>query len=174
MNGQQATSFSFPTIPYHDITKIIIQFLYPIDTDDANDATPIARNFTGAYQCADAATKVAYMTPFVYPQDFRLLSAELIWSAAATGNMVWKIDIGVGRKGDDTNARTTGGTNVTTAAPSTANTYGFLNFDGIGGIDLKKIGYPDIVGIKFSRIGADASDTINNTVNIYGIKLTWI
>lgn len=158
---------------YRTLSRKFVEFLRPRDTDDANDGTFIAINNTPGIQFADAATKVTYFS-FVPYQDLSILTMKFIWSTpATTGNLRWQIDFGEGGISDATNARTTGGTAISTAADGTANELSFTEIHIASGIDLRKLRQGNLWGIKFTRLGADAADTLTNTVNLYGILIEY-
>lgn len=159
---------------FRDTYKNLSEFLRPQDTNDANDGTFIAINNTPAIQFADAATKVAYFSLMI-PSDLSIISLLFLWSTPAiSGNLRWQIDIGEGGDSDTTNARTTGGTAVSTAADGTANELSFTEILGVGaGVELSALRKEGLYGIKFTRLGADAADTLTNTVNLYGILVRY-
>jgi len=161
-------------ILFNTINRKFFEFLKPQDTDDANDGTFIALNNTPAIQFADAATKVAYFS-LLPSRDWNIVNMKFIWSTPATsGNLRWQIDIGEGGDSDANNARTTGGTAVTTAADGTAND---LNYTDVllasAGVVLERLKRDNVWGIKFTRTGAHADDTLTNTVNLYGILIEY-
>mgnify|MGYP001575126644 CR=1 FL=1 len=157
-------------ILFSTINRRFFQLLRPQDTDDANDGTFIALNNTPAIQFADAATRVAYFS-IIPPRDWNIINMKFIWSTPATsGNMRWTIDIGEGGDSDANNARITGGTAVTPAADGTANDLNYTDILSAGaGVILDNLRRDNLWGIKFTRTGADAGDTLTNTVNLYGI-----
>lgn len=156
------------------VRRQFTELLSPKDTDDANDGTFIAINNTPAIQFADAATKVAYFS-FIPRIDLAISSIQFIWSTPATsGNLRWQIDFGEGGNSDATNVRTTGGTAVSTAADGTANDLKFTEILNAGaGVSLDLLRKGNLWGIKFSRLGGDAADTLTNTVNLYGIIIKY-
>lgn len=161
-------------ILFRNIRKRLSEFLLPRDTDDANDGTFIAINNTPAIQFADAATKVTYFM-LVIPPDLKIASLKFVWSTPATsGNLRWQVDIGEGGVSDTTNARTTGGTAVSTAADGTANELSYTELLSAGGISIQTLLKGNLWGIKFTRLGADAADTLSNTVNLYGLLVSYI
>jgi len=185
----EETIYTFPTIPLpiptedlkgiervrFDVRRYFQEFLRPRDTDDVNDGTFIALNNTPGIQFADGATKVAYFS-LIPPQDLTIISLQFIWSTPATsGNLRWQIDLGEGGDSDANNVRTTGGTAVSTAADGTANDLSYTEIIGAGaGVNLDRLRKGNLWGIKFTRLGADAADTLTNTVNLYGIMVKYI
>lgn len=162
-------------ILFRDMRKSLSNFLLPRDTDDANDGTFVALNNTPAIQFADAATRVAYFI-LVIPTDLRVGSMEFIWSTSATtGNLRWQVDIGEGGPSTLNNARTTGGTAVSTAADSTANNLTYTNILTSGaGVNISTLVKSNLWGIKFSRLGAAAEDTLSTVANLYGLLIRYI
>lgn len=160
---------------FEQLKRQFNELLRPQDTDDANDGTFIAINNTPAIQFADAATKVAYFS-FIPQPDLTIQSMQFIWSTPATsGNLRWQVDIGEGGQSDATNARTTGGTAVSTAADGTANDLKWTEILTAGaGVNLQALRKGNLWGIKFTRSGAAAEDTLTNTVNLYGILIKYI
>jgi|TARA_Y100000034_G_scaffold23679_2_gene27435 hypothetical protein len=166
-------------INFRETAKSLSEFLRVQDTNDANEGTFIVLNNTPAMQFADAATGSAFFSLMV-PSDLTIASIQFIWSTPATsGNIAWQVDIGEGGNSDATNAHTTGGTQVTTAADGTANELNFTDIAGtgvgalIGGVDLKALKKGNLWGIQFTRNGADGADTLTNTVNLYGILVKY-
>jgi len=159
---------------FRDTKKILYELLRVQDNDDANEGTFIALNNTPGIQFADAATKVAYFSIVISPEA-RIDSMKFIWSTPATsGNLRWQIDLGEGGDSDANNARTTGGTAVSTAADGTANDLNYTDVLTAGaGVNLTALRRGNLWGIKFSRLGADAADTLTNTVNLYGILIAY-
>ena len=156
-------------ILFRDIYKNLNLFLYPAYSDGTNTAS----NNTPVTQLADAATKLAYFSCII-PSDLRLLSMKFIWSTpAASGNLRWQVDIGEGGESDANNARTTGGTAVTTATITTADDINFTEILDQGAISISKLNSGNLWGIKFSRLGAAAEDTLGQVVNLYGIIMTF-
>jgi len=154
------------------------ELLKPQDSDDANDGTFIALNNTPGIQFADAATKVAYFA-FIPPFDLTIQSLQFIWSTpATTGDLRWQIDLGEGGISEVTNARITGGTAVTTSLSTTFQAANDLNYTEIlnkaAGVNLGALRKGNLWGIKFTRLGADAADTLTSTVNLYGILVKYI
>ena len=163
--GSKKTLFS-------SLNRKIVEFLKPQDTDDANDGTFIALNNTPAIQFADAATRVAYFS--LHFGELPISSMEFILSTPATsGNLRWQVDIGEGGDSDTTNVRTTGGTAVSTAADGTANELSYTDIlNSSGGVDITGL-KKNLWGIKFTRLGADAADTLTATVNLYGVLVKY-
>ena len=183
---EEETQFNFPTLPEVPLPpedsdlkiavlkRQFIEFLRPRDTDDANDGTFIALNNTPGIQFADAATKVAYFI-FFPKSDLTIHSMQFIWSTSATsGNLRWQIDIGEGGDSEATNVRTTGGTAVSTAADGTANELSYTEILTAGtGVSLSSLRKVNLWGIKFTRLGAAAEDTLTAAVNLYGILIKY-
>lgn len=155
------------------INRTFLDLLTPLETAAANEGTSTLLNNTPCIQLADAATREAYFA-FVPHQELILSKMEFIWSTpAVAGNLYWQVDIGEGGDSDQNNARTTGGTSIATAADGTANDLNVTDIGLASGISLTKLRLGNLWGIKFSRLGAHASDTLSNTVNLYGILITY-
>ncbi len=155
------------------VNRTLLTLLVPLETAAANEGTSTLLNNTPCIQFADAATNEAYFA-FVPHQDLILAKMEFIWSASAAGNLRWQVDIGEGGASEQNNVRTTGGTAITTAADATANDLKFTDIGLSTGVSLPKLKKGNLWGIKFTRLGADAADTINGgTVNLYGILITY-
>jgi hypothetical protein len=153
-----------------DVEKQLTDFLNPLDTDDANEGTFIVSNNTQAIQFADAATNVAYFKLKSSP-DLIIISLRFIWSTPATsGNLYWQVDIGEGGNLEANNERTTGGTAVATATTTTANDLNYTEILNQGAVYLSQIKQTNLWGIKFSRLGAHANDTLSDVVNLYGLE----
>ena len=169
----------FQVSPRLDSGRGKIEFLRPLETAAANEGTATLLNNTACIQFADAATKEAYFN-FIVPPNIQIKSMVFIWSTPATsGNLYWQVDIGEGGASEATNARTTGGTAVATAADGTANDLKYTEILGVSsGVNLSKLKQGgirgNIWGIKFTRLGAHTSDTLTNTVNLYGILIRYI
>lgn len=151
-----------------------VTLLVPLETAAANEGTHTLLNNTACIQFADAATGEAY---FSYPlrANSSIAALRFIWSTPATsGNLYWQIDLGAGGDSEATNARTTGGTAQATAADGTANDLNFTDITAASGVNLASLSSvrDQVLGIKFSRLGAHASDTLTNTVNLYGLLVT--
>ena len=170
---EESIAYKSAEILFRDTHKNLVEFLRPRDTDDANDGTFVATGNTPAIQFADAATKVAYFS-MIIPPDLTLSSIVFIWSTpAASGNLRWQMGIDEGMDGDTPSARTTGGTNVSTAAKTTANQLSFTEVLNAGaGVDVTIL-RRGLWGIKFSRLGADAADTLSASCNLYGILIKY-
>ena len=158
------------------LDKNITTLLLPLETAATNEGTATLLNNTACIQFADAATKEAY---FVLPviERISITSFQFIWSTpATTGNLRWTLDIGAGGDSEATNARTTGGTAVTTAADGTANDLNFTDIFGVNAginfVSLESV-RSQIWGFKFTRTGAHADDTLTDTVNLYGLLLEY-
>lgn len=158
------------------LDKNITQLLIPLETAAANEGTSTLLNNTPCIQFADAATKEAY---FILPiiEKISIISMQFIWSTPATsGNLYWQIDFGAGGNSEATNARTTGGTAVATAADGTANDLKFTDiFAANAGVKLSSLESirSQIWGIKFTRLGADANDTLTETANLFGLLIEY-
>lgn len=153
----------------------LTELLKPLETAATDEGTHTLLNTTPCIQFADAATKEAYFILPV-PSGMIVTSLQFVWSTPATsGNLRWQIDIGAGSDSQATNARTTGGTAVSTAADGTANDLNFTEIPSSTGVNLATLLSPEnsIWGFKFSRLGADAADTLSNTANLYGILVTY-
>jgi hypothetical protein len=160
---------------FRTMDKNFVDLLRPLETAAANEGTHTLLNNTPCIQFADAATGEGYFS-FVPHQNLLLSSMKFIWStptADATKNLRWQVDIGEGGVSDVTNVRTTGGTAISTAADGTANELKFTEIHSASGINLNKLKRGNLWGIKFTRLGADASDTLSNTVNLYGILVEY-
>lgn len=159
---------------FQTIDKIWKELLLPLETAATNEGTATLLNNTACIQFADNATREAYFV-FVPHENIIISSMKFIWSTpATTGNLRWQIDFGEGGDSDANNARTTGGTAVSTAADGTANDLNYTDILFAGaGVDLTNLKVGNIWGIKFTRLGADAADTLTNTVNLYGILLEY-
>ena len=173
-------SYDYDTrkVLFNTMDRKLVEFLHPQDTNDANDGTFIAINNTPAIQFADAATKVAYFS-FIPPENLFISRMLFYWSTPATANnMRWQIDIGEGGSSQQTNARTTGGNAVSTAADGTANDIKITDIlnavpSANPSVDITRLRRGTLWGIKFTRLGADANDTLSNTVNLYGIMVEY-
>ena len=154
----------------------IVTLLTPLETAAANEGTATLLNNTACIQFANNVDREAY---FIFPAIGRIsiVSFQFIWSTpATTGNLRWTIDIGAGGNSEATNARTTGGTAVNTAADGTANDLNFTDIPGVNaGINFASLESirSQILGFKFTRTGADAGDTLTDTVNLYGLLLEY-
>lgn len=156
------------------LDRTVVTLLTPLETAAANEGTHTLLNNTPCIQFADAATREAYFALPIKPNT-AVSSIRFIWSTPATsGNLYWQIDFGAGADSEATNARTAGGTAIATAADGTANDLNFTEVTGAAGVKLSTLvsAKEQIVGVKFSRLGADASDTLSNTVNLYGLLIS--
>ena len=161
------------TIDFRRLKKTIIERLYPVVTNTGNEGTFALVDQNPVMEFADAGTKEAVFQ-FIYPRDFKILTMEFMWrSPAASGNLYWKASFGAMQKGDESSVRTTGGTLVATAT-SGGDLLNYTRMDGVGGIELRKLKPDDLIGIRLERQGGHANDTLDDGVDIFGIKITYI
>lgn len=153
------------------LDKTLVVLLSPLETAAANEGTHTLLNNTPCISLADGATNEAYFA-FIPHQDILLSSMHFIWSTGATAKVLrWKVDIGEGGKGEVNNIRTTGGTEVSTTSHADANKLNFTPIHSAAGINLQKLKRGNLWGIKFSRMGAAAEDTLSAVALLYGIQI---
>lgn len=159
--------YETPTLILRDVKKDLSELLRPNQLNVVSNNTP-------AFLCADGSTTAAYFS-LVVPNDYLISSIKFLWSTPATsGNLYWQIDIGEGGNSDATNARTTGGTAIATAADSTANELSFTEIlTTRAGVDFTKVKKGNLWGIKWSRLGGNTLDTLSDAVNLYGILVKY-
>ena len=161
------------SIDFRRLKKTIIERLYPTLTNIANEGTFALVDQHPVMEFADAGTKEAVFQ-FIYPRDLKILTMEFIWeTSAASGNLYWKASFGAMQKGEQSSVRTTGGTLVATPTIG-GDLLNYTRMDGVGGIELRKLKPDDLIGIRLERQGGHASDTLNDGVGIFGIKITYI
>ncbi len=157
----------------NSIKTELVDRLFPVQTDDANEGVEELVDFNPTWQLADAATKTCTFF-YIIPRNTGIKDMELIWATpAASGNMKCQVDISAGNVGEEVATRTTGGTAFIVATVG-ADTFNYTSLADKGGTQLWTLKSDDIVGIKFSRIAGDGADTLDDQVNIYGMKLTLI
>ena len=160
-------------IDFRRLKKTIIERLYPILTNTTNEGTFDLVDHNPVMEFANAATKEAVFQ-FIYPRDLKILTMEFIWrTPAASGNLYWKASFGAMQKGEESSSRTTGGTLVATPT-SGGDLLNYTRMDGVGGIELRKLKPDDLIGIRLERQGGHANDTLDDGVDIFGIKITYI
>lgn len=173
LDFQEEKSMESQPLTLETIEKQYTQFLIPQNTNDANIGTFVASNNTAAIQLADGSTKTAYFT-LITPTDFRLVSVKLVWSTPATSKVaLFKVDIGEGGELEANNERTTGGTNFTVTSAATASDLNFTEIINKGAVYLSRVKQKTLWGIKLSRIGGDASDTLSDVANVYGLLIKY-
>ena len=155
-----------------NLKKTVLEKHFPIYCSTTNSGVRGASNYHPVVTLADGATKEAYFS-FIMPRDLSVAFMELIWdSPAATGNLYWQVDISSAQKGEVDNARTTGGTAIVTAT-SGAHLLNYTRIDNATGVNTKNLKRDDMVSIRFQRLSGDATDTLGDLVNLYGIKITY-
>ena len=160
-------------IDFRRLKKTIIERLYPTLTNTANEGTFALVDQNPVMEFADAGTKEAVFQ-FIYSRDLRILTMEFMWrTPAASGNLYWKASFGAMQKGEQSSVRTTGGTLVATPTVG-ADILNYTRMDGAGGIELRTLKPDDLIGIRLERQGGHANDTLDDGVDIFGIKITYI
>ena len=124
----------------------------------------------GRFSVIQLADGVVVDTSFTFkvPDDFAsLVSAKLVWeSPAGSGMMMWRMSAEYGAAGQAYNTHEKVGAYGTTATggPSVINVQ-----QAATPLTLPNLATGDYVGIVVYRDGVDASDTLNDVVNILGL-----
>ena len=156
------------------LDRRLTQLIYPLDDDGATDGVFSSSNNSPVVSLSDASTRTMFMhvVPFI---GFEISRMYFIWSTSATsGNLRWQIDIGEGGEGDANNARTTGGSAILTATTSTANDLNYTNMHNATGVNLVTLRRNNKWGIKFTRTGAHADDTLSASIIFHGIVIEYL
>lgn len=173
----ESQQFNFPLdkvsqqIVNESIKREFINRIFPVVTDDGNEGTAELVDFNPTIQMVDAASKTVTFF-YIIPFDSYIKAIELIWTEpTGSGNIRGITDISAGTKGEAVAIRTTGGTAFVDATTG-ADVFNYTRLDGVGGVDVGGFRGGDMLGIHFTRTAAHADDTINDQVNIYGLKIT--
>ncbi len=155
-----------------NLKKTVLEKHLPIYCSTTNSGVRGVSNYHPVVTLVDGATKETYFS-FIMPRDLSVAFLEFIWdSPAANGNLYWQVDISSSQKGETDNVRTTGGTAIITAT-SGANLLNYTRIDNAAGVNMKNFKRDDLVSIRFQRLSGDATDTLGDLVNLYGIKITY-
>lgn len=175
MSGQKITGLGAPTVANDALRKDTFdrKLWLPANGAYILAGTPAASQYYGAMKgLANSDEPVIYLTMRV-PDDFvSFTSIQALWvSAVAGGDMYWYLTATYASAGEAWNTHfdapaigvtATGGANIfNLQAPANP-------------LTLANLAANDYLGIRFSRNGANALDTLNSDMYLFGLLFSYV
>lgn len=126
-----------------------------------------------SWQFPDASSAAVAAITFTVPLDYQLISLKLVWTTpASSGNLAWDALFDEGGEGEAIGTRGFTTATQTVVAPSSASVYKFTEILNDTTL-VQRIRMNNVWGMRWRRLGADAADTLSNTMNLYGFLATF-
>ena len=117
----------------------------------------------------DAATSYAWVTFYIPDTAVSITSIKALWlvNSITSGNLYYSAEVRAGTIGELPYIHTNSSTNQTAAAPGVEK-----QIVGTSLSVTSNLSAGDFCGLKFTRTGGDAADTLSTIVYFLGVELT--